>query len=142
MKRIIFSLRSVCCYIIAALLFVILSPTLSSCSKDDDTLAYITKEQLYGIWRCEQETYQSSYEFYPDCGAKHSSTTTTLSGPYTSTEEGVFYLHRADEHILGLFFHAGNVVANGKEKATYISFEWLNNSHTRFSLDNWTYIKQ
>jgi len=140
------NLRSVYCYIIAILFFSVLSPTLFSCSKDDDAPAYITKEQLYGTWKCEVETNQSSYEFYPEYGVRlhsvYTSSPYSASNPYVSDYDGVFYLHRSDEHIIGIYFHSGSVGTNGKEKATYSSFEWLNTSHTRFSIDNNPYVKQ
>lgn len=136
MKQIIFSL------LLTAIAFS--SPLFSSCSSDDDdTPAYITDAQLYGTWQYESEHFVSTYVFSsPRTVEMHSRSYSQYYGWQEQNFSGSFYTQRADEHLLGILYWEGSAVVNGPQKANYRPFEWLNDAHTKFSLDGIIYTKQ
>ena len=118
----------------------------ASCSKDDDKQetpsAYITEQQLIGMWKSELDTYDATYYFSSPSRVRLVHDYDYYGQPMHDDQSGSFYLQHADEHLLGILFWEGQAVANGASKANYRKFEWLNSDKTRFSLDGTAFKKQ
>lgn len=129
--------------LLAFAIFTAFICAITSCG-DDEPDAYITNSQLYGTWESEDKTMSDSYLIfskerkYTHIGVNHDQYTLRTD---TIVSEGFFYLDRANEHLLGSYFGPTGYDFSGKWHTDYDPFEWLNDSHTRFSYREIAYSK-